>query len=149
MKLGIAFEPNLLGVISQFSQFQATLTKHISTATEKSAGAIGDAGIANMHWINPTGALEGSIGVVMNDPYNAYIGTPLIYGPRREWGFEGPDSLGRVFNDPGAFFFTFALEDSALLEEVAGYYIDAIYKTWTECIGNLPSGAAAYVGEMM
>ena len=142
----ISFQPDLLGVMSQFSQFEATLKKHIATATEKSAGIIGTAGQANMNFMNPTGALHDSIEVQMQSEYVAWIGSPLPYAHRREFSFEGPDSLGRMFpNDPAMLMFTHALEDESVLLEVANMYIEEVQAAWVECIGAIPGGGMASV----
>lgn len=146
MNLNIAFEPNLLGVMSQFSQFTPTLEKYLATATEQAGGKIAEYGIDNMHWKEPTGALEGSIAVVLQDAYNAQIGSDLPYALRREFGFSGTDAIGRVIkNDPGAFFMTLAIEDPSLLQEVSEIYIDAVLAAWNECCGKIPPGTSASI----
>ena len=33
-----------------------------------------------------------------------YIGVQAVYGPRMNYGFQGTDSLGRYYNQTGAFF---------------------------------------------
>lgn len=148
MNLSIAFEPDILGVMHLFEGFQERLEAHIATAVEKSAGLIGQAGQDNMHWINPTGALEGSIQVVMVDSHNAYIGSDLPYANRREFGFSGmTDSLGRFYpHDPGAFFMTTAIEDQSVLQQVAGIFIDELQGGWDELTGGWGGIPAAIVG---
>jgi hypothetical protein len=147
VKIGIAFEPNLIGIASQFQQFPPVLEKHLATATEKSAGIIGDYGILHMHFMEPSGTLAGDISVVMIDAYSAYTGSDLPYAPRREWGFSGKtDRLGRYYpNDPGGFFMTAAIEDAGALKEISAIYINAVTSAWQECIGNLPPGTSASV----
>lgn len=143
--MSLSFQPDLIGVMSQFRQFDGVLTKHIATATEKAAGVIGTTGQSYMNFMNPTGALEESIGVQMQSEYLAWIGSPLPYAHRREFSFAGPDSLGRMFpNDPAMLMFTHALEDESMLLEVAGIYIEEVQAAWQECIGSLPPNAAAF-----
>ena len=142
--MGIVFEPDLIGVMSQFSQFQATLKKHVAIATEKSAALIGTTGQSYMNFKNPTGRLEDSAVVQMQSEYLAWIGSPLPYAHRREFSFHGPDSLGRMFpNDPAMLMFTHALEDESMLLEIAQHYIGEVQAAWMECIGAIPSGSAA------
>ncbi len=146
-QIALAFQPNLLGVMSQFSQFAGILDKYIATATEKSAGLIGTAGQGNMHWKNPTGELYDSIEVQMQNPYLAYIGSNLPYAWRRERGFSGmTDSLGRFYpNDPGQYYMEIAINDTTVLQEVAEIYIQAVYDAWGEAVGSIPPGSMVMV----
>lgn len=150
MKLGIAFQPDLLGVMSQFSQFDDILKKHLATATEKSAGRIGDNMVSFMwtHFNDPTGPLEDSVSMQIQNEYMAYIGPTLIYGPRRNWGFSGmTDAAGRFFAyDPGILYAESTLNDTSVLLDVAGNYIEAVQAAWQECIGALPQGSSAVAG---
>ena len=146
MKVGIAFQPDLIGVMSQFSQFEETLKKHLAIATEKSASLVGEGIQGYMDFKNPTGTLEESVEVQMQSEYLAWIGSSLPYAHRREFSFKGPDSLGRMFpNDPAMLMFTNALQDDSMLLEVSNLYIEAVFAAWHECIGNLPGGSAAFV----
>lgn len=148
MQLALAFQPNLLGVLAQFSQFDATLKKYLATATERGASYILDKGVANQHWQNPRPVLQDSFGVVMLDYKSALIGSPEPHARRREFGFTGmTDSLGRFYpHDPGAFFMTEAIADENTLLDVAQAYIDAIYGAWNELVGALPAGTSVAVG---
>ena len=77
----------------------------------------------NMHWKNPSGDLEDSISEDSSviDAWHAEIGSSLPYAARRNWGFDGADSLGRVYHDLGAFFLDNALTDHSLdIEERIG-----------------------------
>lgn len=145
--VGISFQPDLLGIMSQFSQFEATLKKHIATATEKSAGLIGEGIQGYMDFKNPSGDLEDSVEVQMQSEYMAYIGSALPYAHRREWSFKGPDSLGRLFpNDPATHMGRKAIKDGSVLMGVIENYIEAVYAAWQECIGNLPPGTTTFLG---
>ncbi len=90
VQMALAFSPNLLGVLSQFSKFDLTVQRYIAIATETSAGDIGDGMIAQMdaNFKNPTGQLSGSIGVEMQDSYHAFIVSPLAYAGRMDRGFS-------------------------------------------------------------
>lgn len=144
--MGLSFQSNLLGVMSQFSQFQETLKKHIATATETAAGVIGEAQVTDM-WAtfnDPTGPLEDSVSVELQNEYLAWIGPTLIYGPRRNWGFSGmTDSAGRFFPwDPGIYYAEFSITDTNTLMQIAEIYTEAVYAAWQECIGNLPKNTS-------
>jgi len=147
MNLSIAFQPDILGVMKQFDGFHEQLDARIANATEKSAGVIGTAGVANMNWQNPTGALEGSIQVVMQDAYDALIGSDLPYANRREFGFSGmTDSLGRFYpNDPGAFFMTNAIEDASVQQQIAAIYTEELLGAWGDFTGGMGGSPAAIV----
>lgn len=128
-----------------FDSFESTLKKHVATAVEKSAGRVGDEMIKFMDWffINPTGALAGSVGVDMLDEYSGTVGPTLAYSWRRDRGFSGKtDSLGRYYPlDPGIFYAELAIQDAATLLEVTGNFGDAVLKTWEELMGSMPQAA--------
>lgn len=144
--IGIAFQPDLIGIMSQFSRFEATLKKHIATATEKSGGLIAEGIQGYMDFQNPTGALEESVEVQLQSEYLAYIGSALPYAHRREWSFREADSLGRVSpNDPATHMARKAIKDSSVLTGVIDNYIEAVYGAWEECVGKLPPGTATFL----
>jgi hypothetical protein len=146
MQVGISFQPDLLGVMSQFKGFDAVLRKHIATATEKSAGLVGTGIQGYMDFMHPNGDLEESVEVRMQNEYVAWIGSALPYAHRREWSFKGPDSLGRMFpNDPATHMGRKAIKDSSVLMGVIENYIEAVYAAWTETMGRLPPGTAAFL----
>lgn len=141
----ISFQPDIVAVMREFDTFEAKLRTHVVTATEKSAGRIGDEMIALMDSLfkNPTGALARSVGVDMVNEYMATVGPTLAYSWRRDRGFSGmTDSLSRFYPlDPGIFYAELSIEDAATLVEVTGNFGDAILKTWEELIGSLPQAA--------
>lgn len=144
--LRIGFQPDLIGIMSQFRQFDGVLTKHIATATEKSAGLVATGIQGYMDFMNPTGALEESVEVRMQSEYVAWIGSALPYAHRREWSFQGPDSLGRMFwHDPATHMARRALKDGSVLLGVIQHYIEAVYAAWQECVGALPPGTATFL----
>lgn len=155
--MGLSFQPNLLGVMSQFSQFQDTLKKHIATATETAGGIIGEEQVQFM-WAtfnNPQGPLEDSVGVRMQSEYLAWIGpdpgeAASVYAWRRDRGFSGMvDSLGRLsVYDPGIEYAEESIANPNVLQQVAEIYTEAVYAAWQECIGNLPQGTSTMMSVM-
>lgn len=146
MQVGISFQPDLLGVMSQFSGFDTVLRKHIATATEKSAGLVGTGIQGYMDFMHPSGALEESVEVRLQSEYVAWIGSALPCAHRREWSFKGPDSLGRLFpNDPATHMAGKAIKDSSVLMGVIENYIEAVYAAWEETMGKLPPGTATFL----
>lgn len=149
--VGLFFQPDLIGVMSQFSQFDGILKKHLAIATGKSAGLIGDFQVQYM-WANfhdPTGPLEDSVSVRMVSEYMAFIGpdpgeAASVYAARRNWGFSGmTDILGRFFSyDPGIYYAEESIEDIDTLQQIAEIYTEAVYAAWQECIGTIPDGAS-------
>lgn len=106
----LSFDPAALSEIAQFAGFSVYLSDEVQSALT-SAGSILVASVqGNMHWMNPTGALEASIHVVNDSPYEIEVGSDLPYARRREFGFTGMvDSLGRYFPyDPPAYYFAAA-----------------------------------------
>jgi hypothetical protein len=145
--LSIGFQPDLLGIMSQFSQFEATLKKYMAIATEKSAGLVATGIQGYMDFMNPSGVLEESVEVRLQSEYRAWIGSALPYAHRREWSFKGPDSLGRMFwHDPATHMARKALKDSSVLMGVIENYIEAVYAAWQDCVGALPPGTATFLG---
>lgn len=149
--MNIGFQPNLIGAMSQFSQFDATLRKHLANATEKAGGIIGDFQVEYM-WANfkdPTGPLEDSVEVSLLTEYEAWIGpnAGMPYEWRRDRGFVGQfDVLGRgPFSDIGIYYAEQSIQDDATLLSVADAYIEAVYAAWNECVGNIPGGQSSMV----
>lgn len=119
----ISFDPQSLGEIARFAGWEAYLSPEVQAALQKGAQTIQGAAIANT-WAsfrNPMGALAGSIEVVPNSPYEIQLTVGVPYGHRREYGFKGPDSLGRMFpNDPAAHYMENAMNanQQAVLTDV-------------------------------
>lgn len=89
----------------------------------------------NMNWVNPTGDLEDSIYTDSSvpDAFTAIIGSELPYAHRRNDGFDGMDSLGRVYDDLGAYFL-----DDALASNVNYIQLtvnEAVYDAWASAGG--------------
>lgn len=154
MQIGISFEPDLIGVMSQFSGFDAILKKHIAIATEKSAGKIGDFQVQYMwsEFQNPTGPLEDSVSVRMVTEYLAWIGPDpgdpaSAYAWRRDRGYVGQyDVLGRgPYSDLGIRYAEASILDVDTLMFVSECYIEAVHNAWAETMGRIPPGAGALV----
>lgn len=146
MNVSISFQPDIVAVMRAFDSFESRLRVHVATATEKSAGRIGDQMIALMDSLfkNPTGELAGSVGVDVVDEYSATVGPHgKAYDWRRDRGFSGmTDSLGRFYPlDPGIFYAELSIEDQATLLDITANFGDAVLKTWEELVGGLPQAA--------
>lgn len=150
--LALAFQPNLLGVLSQFSQFDATVRKYIGQATTRSAARLHLGMLENTDrlFVNPTGQLASTINEVIVTEYLAHINVESPYAWRRERGFSGmTDSLGRFYpHDPGVYYAQTTIEEEDVLQDVAVEYIHAIYSAWNELVGSLPGGTSVAVGVM-
>ncbi len=114
-------DPTAFDKIKQFAGWKLVLEEELLKAHKKSTDALKDSARANMHWKHPTGKLEGSLQSQVVNPYASWMGTDLPYGPRRNWGFEGADSLGRVYHDKGAFYM-----DDALSQETGDIDVNFI-----------------------
>lgn len=110
--LDISFTPQSIAEIAKFAGMPVLISKEVQAAMERGADILIQSAQGNMHWKNPTGALEGSIRRMSDSPYEIIVGSDLPYAARREFGFHGADSLGRIYNDEGAFFLTQAMNDN-------------------------------------
>jgi hypothetical protein len=106
----MSFDPKSISEIAQFYGFPTLLSEEVQAAMQDAADTLVASVRGNMHWQNPTGALEASIHKVNDSPYEIEIGSDLPYSRRREFGFSGmSDSLGRYFPyDPPAYYFAAA-----------------------------------------
>lgn len=110
--LDMSFSPQSLAEIAQFAGISTLLQPEVQQALEQGSDIIIQASQQNMNWKNPSGDLEESMQRISESPYEIIIGSDLPYARRREEGFDGADSLGRVYHDPGAFFLTSAMDES-------------------------------------
>lgn len=110
--LDISFTPESLSEIARFAGIPMLISQEVQQAMERGSDILIQSAQGNMHWKNPTGALESSIRRMSESPYEIIVGSDLPYAARREYGFHGADSLGRVYNDEGAFFLTQAMNDN-------------------------------------
>ncbi len=100
----MSFDPQSLSEIAQFYSFPAYMAEETQQALQQGGSALVASIQGAMDWKHPTGNLEGSIAVVSDSPYEIIVGTDVVYGHRRDQGFHGTDSLGRNYDDDGAFF---------------------------------------------
>ncbi len=113
MDFSMSWDPRSLSEIAQLIGFNNYLGPEIQMALDK-AGDILVPNIQNsMHWKSgQQGPLFDSIHAIRESPYEIQAGSDLPYAWRRDRGFEGPDSLGRVYHDEGAFYAEQGLEAS-------------------------------------
>lgn len=111
----IGFDQDSLSQIAQLYGFHALLTDAMREAMEQGGTILVEAIRADMHWqdgSDGSGPLGQSIVPVLESPYELQVGSDLPHARRRNWGFVGADSLGRVYNDAGAYFMEHGLEAS-------------------------------------
>ena len=111
----LSFDPQSLSEMAQFAGFSVYLSEEVQSALQQAGSILVESAQANMHWVNPTGALEASITADASTPYEVIVGSDLPYARRREFGFtDMVDSLGRFFPyDPGAFYMLGAAEQDS------------------------------------
>ena len=83
--------------------FQAALTQMMERIAVASSAAVKTAALAVQaagmkHTKVVSGSLRRSWRTESQGPYAAFVGPTMIYARRIELGFEGPDSLGRVYH---------------------------------------------------
>lgn len=115
MTFSLSFSPQSLKEITAFAGFPALLSSEVQSAMSEGGTLLANAAIANT-WStfkNPSGELASTIAPLKQTPYEIMVGADTPYAHRREYGFKGPDSLGRMFpNDPAAHYMTNALNDN-------------------------------------
>ena len=118
----LSVDPKALAEIAQFAGFGTLLSEEVQQAMDEAGSLLVASAQGNMHWQHPSGALEESIHVMNESPYEIEVGSDLPYARRREKGFSGmTDSLGRTFhNDPGQPYLAPALAEnqSAILASI-------------------------------
>lgn len=120
--LALSFDQKALSEIAAFAGFSLMLSDEVQTALHDAGSLLVQSAQGNMHWQNPTGALEESMGIVSESHFEVIAGSADSKARRRELGFSGmTDRLGRYYaNDPGAFFLTDAMQEqqSVILQSV-------------------------------
>jgi hypothetical protein len=92
-------------------KIQGTMRRVSSYLTEKAQAKTWEV------FRNPTGKLASTIHPVRPSPYEAQIAVDSPYGRRREEGFDGADSLGRIYHDlPEPYLEPTLLEETAQVE---------------------------------
>lgn len=102
----LSFDPQALKEIVAFAGFPILMSQEVQAAMQEAGALLVESARNNMHWQNPIGALESSMQVMVDSPYEIEVGSNLPYARRREFGFSGMvDRLGRFYpHDPGAFY---------------------------------------------
>ena len=121
------FEPQSLRALTHLEGWQHAYAETLNRVNPQAAQAIIDEIPQVTEWVNPTGKLDHSFVVMQKSPYMLTFGSPLPYAARRQFGFEGADSLGRVYHDEGAFYIDKAI--AAASDTVENLYIDGTEKT--------------------
>lgn len=122
----MAFDQHSLKEIAQFAGFPILLSPEMQVAMGQGGGIIVQAAQANAdeRFANPTGQLRDAIVPLLNSPYELQIQVQVPYGRRRDLGFSGADSLGRVYNDPPFAYLTDATTDTS--QQVLQGFDDAL-----------------------
>lgn len=102
----LSFTPASLSEIARLYGFPVYMSEEVQVAMQEGGQLLVQAAQDNMDWMQPTGALEDSMQIMSQSPYELEVGSPLPYSRRREFGFSGMvDSLGRYYpHDPGAYY---------------------------------------------
>jgi hypothetical protein len=112
----LSWDPDSLKEIAMLAGLGVLLDQRVQQAASGVAALIVERAQANTweRFMNPTGALAESLYQVADSPYEIQVGSDLPYAHRREYGFKGPDSLGRMFpNDPAAHYLEDAMNEVA------------------------------------
>lgn len=110
--ISVELSPESIQELARIAQIPALLPAKITSAMTEGADTFIDASRSNMQWQHPTGRLENSMRWVMQAPHEIRLGSDLPYARRRELGFQGADSRGRVYHDRGAFFLQTGIDDN-------------------------------------
>lgn len=144
--IDISFAPSPLVVAGKLAEFEAVLVGFLVESGQEAGQIVINGAKANMHFKHSTGEFEDSLYVVQSGPFSTSIQSDLPYGNRLEWGFYGPDSLGRVYHQEGLHFMMITLTESVVTSEVAHVYFNAVEKAWNTVVGSMSMGAVAIVG---
>lgn len=99
--ISAGFDPTSLTAIERFVGFEARLETEMGPALGKVGALLVQTSIANT-WVafqNPTGHLAGEIGWTQTSSMGGEVTVNVPYAWRLEMGFEGADSLGRVYSN--------------------------------------------------
>lgn len=136
MMFSASFDPHSLSEIAQLYGFSTLLSPQVQAAEQQ----IGDLIVQKTHdnamarFLNNTpGGLAESFVVIPQSPYELEVGSPLPYAHRRDQGFVGADSLGRVYHDRPYLYFSDAVaevqtsgEGLAILQQAVQTVLDGI-----------------------
>jgi hypothetical protein len=107
----MSFAPETLKEITQMLGFPALLSPEMQIAMQQDAAIVVQAAQdnADARFANPTGQLRDAIVPVQDSPYEVQVQVQVPYGHRRDQGFVGADSRGRMYNDQGFYYLTDAM----------------------------------------
>jgi hypothetical protein len=113
-QFSMQFDPEALKSIAAFAGFAALLSPEIQQAEQQLGQLIitktHDNGLARFAQNSPGGLAE-SFSMSGVSPMEVEVGTDKPYGHRLDEGFDGADSLGRVYHNPPTWFFTDAVHE--------------------------------------
>lgn len=130
----IGFDTPSLAAITHLIGFEALLNPQVTEALTQAGELLVTTAQTNTWSVftAPTGQLASSIYFYVSSPMEVDVAVGVIYGRRRELGFEGMyDSLGRgPFHDPPKPYLAPAVEtDKPLIQELM---TTAVYNAWGE-----------------
>jgi hypothetical protein len=107
----LSFDQKSLSEIAQFAGFPVLLSSGVQQAMDEGGDILVAAVEENAmsYFENPTGNLRDHTGRLTPSPYEVIITNDAPHAHRRDQGFVGADSLGRIYNDPPYLFMTDAL----------------------------------------
>jgi hypothetical protein len=127
----MSFDQRSLAAITQFAGFPILLSDEVQNAMSQGGDTILQEAQSNAitYFANPSGELSGSI-TKSESPYEIIVGSDAPHAHRRDQGFAGADSLGRVYNDPPYLFMSNALTDNeqAVMSLIEGAVSSALSK---------------------
>jgi hypothetical protein len=97
--IDVAFDPQSFAAIEKLADFSEAMALEIPVALNTIGEMLVKDAQANT-WTafqNPTGALADTIQYYFQDAMTIVVGSDSPYAARLEFGFIGPDVLGRVF----------------------------------------------------
>ncbi len=129
--LRLTFAPPALRMIAAFTGFSLDQSLEVQAVEREAANLLVQGIRGSMHWKSGTDGsgplgqsiLAHSTGV----PGEVEVGSALPYARRRDVGFVGADSLGRVYDDAGAYYMEAGM--AAMEEPIRALYGLALQKT--------------------
>ncbi len=100
--INVGYDASSFATIARFAQFQHYLETEMSAVLPQIGGLLVQTTQDNT-WTafqNPTGNLAGNITYQLTGPMSLEVVVNVPYAWRLEAGFDGADSLGRIYNNP-------------------------------------------------
>lgn len=130
MLFSMAFDSQSMKEIAAFAGFGILLTEEVQVAEHKLADLIiqktHDNGLARFATNSPGGLAE-SFYQVQGSGMEVEAGTDKLYGHRLDQGFDGADSLGRVYHNAPTLFFSDAITEVETSGEGMGILQEGVY----------------------